>query len=89
MRRRRGFRRLTPKQKEVLRAIRQLGELTVTPNDARPLKALWRRGWIRYKRDDDGVRIAVLRAKIARRWCAWRGWQQAMPGEWEGRRESA
>lgn len=76
-RKRRGFRRLTPRQREVFAALRQLGEVVVTPADARPLKALQRRGWIRYKRDPAGVRVAVLRAALARRWnrCpAWSFW---------------
>lgn len=55
------FRRLTPQQRSALTALRALGSMTVTPRDARPLKALKRRGLVRYKRDAAGVRTAILR----------------------------
>jgi hypothetical protein len=38
--------------------------MVVSPQDARPLKALQRRGLVRYRRDD-GVRVAVLRENAA------------------------
>lgn len=55
------YKRLTPQQSRALEALRALGELTVTPDLARPLKALQRRGLVRYRRDAHGARIAVLR----------------------------
>ena len=60
------FRRLTPRQREVLEALKALREVVVMPNDARPLKALKRRGLIRYRRID-GVRIAQYRDAAATR----------------------
>lgn len=54
------FKRLTGPQRDALRALRALGEMIVSPQDARPLKALQRRGLVRYRRDD-GVRVAMLR----------------------------
>jgi hypothetical protein len=54
------FKRLTPQQRDTLRALRRLGEMVVTPDDARPLRALKRRGYVRYRRAD-GVRMAVLK----------------------------
>lgn len=54
--------------------LKELGELVVLPHDARPLKELKRRGWIRYRRDEDGVRIAVLKAKLMRKHCPWKAW---------------
>lgn len=57
-----AFNRLTPAQRRVYAALRALGEMIVTPNDARPLRALQRRGLVRYRRDKEtGARIAVLR----------------------------
>lgn len=58
------FKRMTAKQREVYAALRELGEMVVTPNDSRPLAALKRRGLIRYRRID-GVRHAVLRLNDA------------------------
>lgn len=54
------FKRLTGPQRSTLQALRALGEMVVSPQDARPLKALQRRGLVRYRRDE-GVRVAVLR----------------------------
>jgi DNA-binding MarR family transcriptional regulator len=62
-----AFRPLTPAQSRVYHALRLLGEIIVTPNDARPLKALQRRGLVRYKRDDTGGRVAVLKETKAQR----------------------
>lgn len=59
------FRRLTTQQRSTLKALRTLGSMTVTPRDARQLRALKRRGLVRYKRDGAGVRIAVLRENAA------------------------
>ena len=53
------FRKMTRQQRDVYQALRVLGEMVVTPNDARPLKALKRRGLITYRTKP--VRIAVLR----------------------------
>jgi len=57
-----GFKRLTKAQREVYAALRAMGEVVVTPNDARPLKALQRRGLVRY-RNIKGVRVAILRVR--------------------------
>ena len=63
-----SFKRLTVAQREVYAALRALGgEMVATPNDARPLRALQRRGLIRYTRDSSGVRLAVLRVVGAAR----------------------
>lgn len=63
-----AFKRLTPAQAAVYLALRQLsGELTVTPNDARPLHALRRRGLVRFARDASGVKVARLRPNRATR----------------------
>lgn len=58
------FKRLTGPQRSALAALRALGEMVVSPQDARPLKALQWRGLVRYRRDD-GVRVAVLRENAA------------------------
>lgn len=60
------FKRLTPQQRDTLAALKALGELTVTPRDARQLRALRRRGLVRYRRVD-GIRIAVLVASTRSR----------------------
>lgn len=54
------FKRLTGPQRDTLRALRALGQMVVTPLDVRPLRALQRRGLVRYRRID-GVRHAVLK----------------------------
>jgi len=56
------FKRMTPQQREVYQVLRAMGEIVVQPNDARPLKALKKRGLIRYRRLG-GVRYAVLRVQ--------------------------
>ena len=61
-----AFKRLTGPQRSTLQALRALGEIIVSPQDARPLKALQRRGLVRYRRDD-GARVAVLRENAAQR----------------------
>lgn len=62
------FKRMTTQQKEVYAALRELGgEMIVMPNDARPLHALKRRGLVRFRRDKDGCKIAVLRRTKAQR----------------------
>jgi hypothetical protein len=59
------FRKLTPQQRATLRALRELGgEMSGTPADARPLRALQRRGLVRYRRALDGSRVAVLRGSL-------------------------
>ena len=56
------YRKLTPQQRAVYLAIRQLGgEVVVTPDTARPLHALKRRGLVRFARDGQGVKLARLR----------------------------
>jgi len=53
---------MTPQQRATYLAIRQLGgEITVTPDTARPLHALKRRGLVRFARDLLGVKVARLR----------------------------
>jgi hypothetical protein len=58
------FKRLTGPQASTLAALRALREMLVSPQDARPLKALQRRGLVRYRRID-GARVAVLRDNAA------------------------
>ena len=56
------FKRLTPQQTATYHALRQLGgEITITPDAARPLHALKRRGLVRFARDVFGVKVARLR----------------------------
>lgn len=55
------FKRLTAQQEATYRALRVLGVMIVSPQDARPLKALVKRGLVRYRRID-GARHAVLKA---------------------------
>lgn len=69
------FKRLTPAQESTYAALRALRSMVVSPQDARPLKALVRRGLVRYRRIE-GVRYAELRATRAqtaqeRREAAW------------------
>jgi len=61
------FRRLTPQQRATLAAIKRLKVMTVTPQDARPLRALQRRRLVRYSRDELGVRLAIYRGTAAAR----------------------
>lgn len=74
-----AFKKLSPAQKRALFYLRELGEMVVSPQDARSLKILQKRGLIRYRRHD-GVRYAVLRTwekaersrlKSAPRWFGW------------------
>ena len=60
------YRRLTVAQARALAALRMLGEVVVSPQDARPLRALQRRGLVRYERREYG-RVAVLRATTAQK----------------------
>lgn len=63
-----AFKRLTAPQAAVYLALRQLrGELVVTPDDARPLHALKRRGLVRFARDEHGGKVARLRSSKASR----------------------
>ena len=56
------IRRMTPQQRATYLAIRQLGgEIVVTPDTARPLHALRRRGLVRFARDVFGGKVARLR----------------------------
>jgi len=64
----RGFKRLTAAQRDAYATLRALGgEMVVTPRDARPLRALQRRGLVRYALDPSGVRVARLRVTGAAR----------------------
>lgn len=75
------FRKLTPQQARVYKALRILGAFAVNPQDARTLRSLQRRGLVRY-RTIDGVRHAVLRETKAqqavkarlKRAVLWFGW---------------
>jgi DNA-binding MarR family transcriptional regulator len=61
-----AFKRLTRPQREAMKALRELGgEMMVTPQDARSLAVLKRRGLVRYRRDEHGVRLVVLRETTA------------------------
>ena len=51
------FKRLTPQQVRAYATLRILGMMVVAPDDARPLRALQRRGLVRYRRIE-GVRYA-------------------------------
>jgi len=60
-----AFKRLTQPQRDALHALKVLGgEMMVTPQDARSLGVLKRRGLVRY-RYEDGVRLVVLRETTA------------------------
>ena len=57
-----AFKRMTLQQRGTLRALKELGgEIAVTPQTARPLHALKRRGLVRFGRVD-GFKVARLRA---------------------------
>lgn len=58
------FARFTPQQHDTYAALRALGEMVVTPRDARQLQALKRRGLVRFSRVG-GVRTARLRITAA------------------------
>ena len=59
------FKRLTQPQRDALHALKVLGgEMMVTPQDARSLGVLKRRGLVRF-RYEDGVRLVVLRETTA------------------------
>lgn len=61
------FKRWTDPQRDVLQALRALGgEMTVTPDTARPLHNLKRRGLVKFSRDESGVKVARLRAHAQR-----------------------
>lgn len=63
-----AFKRLTKPQRDALKALRELGgEMMVTPQDARSLKVLWRRGLVRYRVDAAGCRVVVLRDTTAQK----------------------
>lgn len=78
------FKRLTKQQRDALAALKILGgEMVVQEQDARSLRVLQRRGLVRYRRDEDGVLIAVLRktkaqerveARDERALRQWRDW---------------
>ena len=60
-----AFKRLTQPQRDALHALKVLGgEMMVTPQDARSLGVLKRRGLVRF-RYEDGVRLVVLRETTA------------------------
>jgi hypothetical protein len=56
-----AFKKLTAQQRGAMDALRALGEMYVSPDDARSLRVMQRRGLVRFRRDEDGGRIAVLR----------------------------
>lgn len=58
------FKRLTKQQRETLRFLRALGEMVISPQDARPLRALKLRGYVRFA-TVAGVRVARYRSRIA------------------------
>jgi hypothetical protein len=58
------FKRLTAPQRETLRCLRALGEMVISPQDARPLRALKLRGYVRFA-TVDGVRVARYRSRVA------------------------
>lgn len=84
-----AFKRLTAQQQKALDILKELGEVVVNPQDARPFKALQKRGWLVYRKRD-GVRHAVYRNAAAqkaekrrmRRAKLWFGWNTG--GERDG-----
>jgi hypothetical protein len=54
------FKKMTRQQRELYTALRALRECALQASDARPARALHRRGLIRYARRD-GVRYIVLK----------------------------
>ena len=60
------FKKLTPKQRECLAALRTLGSFVITGYDAKPIKALKKRGLAKIQ-TIDGVRHAVLKLNKAQR----------------------
>jgi len=54
-----AFKRLTAAQRRALEYLRAMGEMVPSPQDARSLKILAKRGLVRY-RNRDGIRHAVL-----------------------------
>ena len=71
-----AFKRMTAQQRETYHALRALdGVMTVTPQDARQLHALRKRGLVRLGRDAQGVKVARLRGKrrAVRMFADWRG----------------
>jgi hypothetical protein len=85
-----AFKRFTTAQRDALRALRQLGgEMVVTEQDARSLAVLARRGLIRYRRDEHGVRLAVLRETPAQARVRKReerqvsDWQRWLASQWD------
>ena len=76
-----AFKRLTVAQRDALAALRALGEMVVSPQDARSLAILKKRGLLRYV-NRDGVRCVKLREtepqKAAKRRLIratrWTGW---------------
>lgn len=78
-----AFKRLTAAQRQALEYLKALGEVIVNPQDAKPFKALKRRGWLVY-RNRDGIRHAVYRnpsAEVAekrrmRKTHRWFGWNK-------------
>lgn len=61
------FKRLTEQQRSVYNALRELGEMVINYDDARSVAVLKRRGLVRYRRDQDGVRYAILRETAGER----------------------
>lgn len=85
------FKPMTTQQRDVYKALRELGEMVVLHDDARPLQALKRRGLVRFRRDEHGVKIAVLRCSKAERLAGDRDERavKAMKEWWAGGRTRA
>jgi hypothetical protein len=61
------FKRLTPPQRELAAVLRARGVVILTPENARPLHALKRRGLARFGLDVHGRRVAFLRLTAAQK----------------------
>ena len=55
-----SFKKMTPQQRGLYAALRALREIMLSPQDARPARALKRRGLVTYRRRD-GIRTIALR----------------------------
>ncbi len=85
------FQKMTRQQRELYAALRALREIVLSPQDARPARALKRRGLVVYRRRDGIRTIALKQTRSERvekqrlnRWNKWDFW----PGQDKGSHES-
>jgi hypothetical protein len=63
-----AFKRMTQQQREALEALKTLGgEMVVQDQDARSLRALQRRGLVRYKRVEGVLHVVLRQTKAQER----------------------